>query len=66
MSNIQSTGAAVCGQAMESSLVVRRFAIKYDPPTLVVEYKTQSGLFLKKIKIKSKPLVSRGSRGEGA
>jgi hypothetical protein len=48
---------------MESYLVVRRFAIKYDPPTLVVEYKTQSGLFLKKIKIKSKPLV-RGSRGD--
>jgi hypothetical protein len=38
---------------MEDSIAVRRFAIKYNPPTLVVEYKVGSGLFLKKIKIKS-------------
>lgn len=34
---------------------VKRFAVKYDPPTLVVEYKTATGaLFLKKIRIKVK------------
>jgi hypothetical protein len=33
---------------------VRRFAVKYDPPTLVVEYNYNSRLFLKKIKIKIK------------
>jgi hypothetical protein len=34
---------------------VKRFAVKYDPPTLVVEYKTSNGaLFLKKIRIKVK------------
>ena len=35
-------------------IVVRRFAIKYNPPTLVVEYKNKNSLFLKKIKIKSR------------
>ena len=36
-------------------LEVKRFAVKYDPPTLVVEYKTSDGaLFLKKIRIKVK------------
>ena len=32
---------------------VRRFAIKYEPPTLVVEYRTSKGLFLKKLRIKT-------------
>jgi hypothetical protein len=35
---------------------VQRFAVKYSPPTLVVEYRTGSGaLFLKKIRLKVKP-----------
>ena len=38
---------------MDDDLIVRRFAIKYNPPTLVVEYKIGSSLFLKKIKIKT-------------
>jgi hypothetical protein len=54
------TGSGVwefgCG-GMEDPVIVRRFAVKYHPPTLVVEYKTDSGLFLKKIKIKPKPVV---------
>ena len=34
---------------------VTRFAVKYNPPTLVVEYRATSGsMFLKKIRIKMK------------
>jgi hypothetical protein len=34
---------------------VKRFAVKYDPPTLVVEYRTSTGgLYLKKIRLKLK------------
>ena len=31
---------------------VRRFAIKYTPPTIVIEYKKEGKLYIKKIKLK--------------
>jgi len=31
---------------------VRRFAVKYTPPTIVIEYKKDSKLYIKKIKLK--------------
>ena len=31
---------------------IRRYAVQYNPPTLVIEYQTNKGLFLKKIKMK--------------
>mmetsp|Transcript_14938 Transcript_14938/g.22478 ORF Transcript_14938/g.22478 Transcript_14938/m.22478 type:complete len:146 (+) Transcript_14938:53-490(+) len=43
---------------MEEEPFVRRFAIKYSPPTLVVEYKSGSSIFLKKIRIKKRKNIT--------
>ena len=37
---------------MENDIRIRKFAIKYNPATLVIEYQNNHGLFLKKIRIK--------------
>ena len=39
---------------MRVDITVRRFAIKYEPPTLAIEYEKENKIFLKKIRIKSR------------
>ena len=36
---------------MSSDIEVRRFAIKYTPPTIVIEYKKDGKLYMKKIRL---------------
>jgi hypothetical protein len=46
------------------ALKVTRFALAYDPPTLVVEFRRQGRLFVKKIRIKQRIRDSnKSSRG---
>ena len=40
---------------LENEVEVRRFAIKYSPPTIVIEYKKHGKLYMKKIKLNINP-----------
>ena len=40
---------------LENEVEVRRFAIKYSPPTIVIEYKKNGKLYMKKIKLNINP-----------
>jgi hypothetical protein len=39
-------------QEPNSGVEVRRYAVKYTPPTIVIEYKKDTKLYVKKIKLK--------------
>ena len=39
--------------APEETKEVRRFALKYDPPTVILEYRTAEGLFHYRMRIKN-------------